>query len=126
MGRERNFTKSLPSPKIIEDKVVAGSKVMEGKGKSTYRKEQLQLLHASIDKQFDLQGNISVECQETHDTNGFWKAWSEALEKGYIRCLDDCKEFEKVAIGRGKVTIVSIALKRKQTNKKTEGSITNE
>ena len=40
------------------------------------------------------------------DTDGFWKIWSDAVERGYLKYLDEKKEFAKVVRGRGEITIL--------------------
>ena len=46
--------------------------------------------------------------------NGFWKHWSESLEKGYLKFLNETKEVEKNMTGRGEINIVEKTPQRRK------------
>ena len=61
------------------------------------------------------------------DTDGFWKIWSDAVERGYLKYLDEKKVFAKVVRGRREITILEKKVPgERETVKKAEESSRNE
>ena len=53
------------------------------------------------------------------DATKYWKAFSNAVEKGWLKYLDNGKEFDKKAKGRGELVEIKVKPKR-ETRKKEE------
>ena len=79
---------------------------MEGKPKQEKQGEEKQKLHAAMDKELEKICTQLAICKEEGDTDGWWKGWSQAIEKTFSEYLNDealTKAMLKNAKGRGEV-----------------------
>ena len=122
---ERTYAKSLPSlKKLFENKLrsIIDSKEqtekLTTKQKSDIKKEEIEKLHLSIDKYLEGETHEMEMYIKDKDTTKYWKAFSNAVEKGWLKYIDNGKEFDKKAKGRGE--LIEIKFKPKRETRKNE------
>ena len=77
--------RTLPSlKKLYQQKVDKMTENMEGKPKQEKQGEEKQKLHAAMDKELEKICTQLAICNEEGDTDGWWKGWSQAIEKASL------------------------------------------
>ena len=107
MRQERYFARNMPSlKKIFEDKMEAMTKDDDAKTKAATIRAEKEKLHDAMDAMFGKAQDELRYHAKRKDTTKLWKAWSKAVENGWIDYLGLGKELAKKNRGRGEATIV--------------------